>query len=361
LPASRQSELIAGNEFLKLFLDHDDQQRSLHSSEQDFEGRAESPSSSPNPRQRMATGRSLDVGRNRYGNSLTSGNSQDEEPSDSKQAKLVTTGSKIVFLEDAPAKVKGKSSDEVKVVAVSVSSSSKRGPSRSSSPSGATGSGTDFVNRSHKSELSIEESEPRLAGDSMDSEVDSLNSASSIQSVLAAPLLAAASTHSFLKNQSEVTEDESAGTGSAAGLPFQTVIYHDTKQGSRGPQSRSISYSSISQNVDDLQTWQQSRSGILAEAQRNVSESLKHGHGSSEPAKFYSVPSKMYSVPSKFYSEPAKVYSEPAKMYGQPERFTQSPRKSTGSPLSSTRSRLKCTRNPRRSTANRPRPTGHRH
>uniref|UniRef100_A0A6P4FPY9 Uncharacterized protein DDB_G0271670 n=1 Tax=Drosophila rhopaloa TaxID=1041015 RepID=A0A6P4FPY9_DRORH len=330
-PGGRQSELIAGNEFLKLFLDHDDQQRSLHSSEQDFEGRAESPSSSPNPRQRSATGRSLDVGRNRYRNSLSSGNSQDEEQSDSKQVvKLVTSGSKIVFLEDAPNTVKGKSSDEVKVVAVSVSSSSKRGPSKSSSPS-TTGSGSDFVNRSHKSELSIEETEPRLAGDLIDSDADSLNSASNIQSVLAAPLLAASSTHSFLKNQTDVGEEESGtGTGSGAGLPFQTVIYHDTKQG-RGPQSRSISYSSISQNVDDLQAWQQSRSGILAEAQRNVSESLKHGH-SSEPAKFYSVPSKMYSVPSKFYSEPAKVYSEPAKMYGQPEKVYSEPSKVYGQP-----------------------------
>ncbi|XP_039494030.1 mucin-5AC [Drosophila santomea] len=329
-PSGRQSELIAGNEFLKLFLDHDDQQRSLHSGEQDFEGRAES-ASSPSSHHRSATGRSLDLSRNRYRNSLTSGNSQTEEPSDSKQvAKLVTSGSKIVFLEDAPSKVKGKSSDEVKVVAVSVSSSSKRGPSRSSA-SGVTGTGSDFVNRSHKSELSIEETEPRLAGDSMDSEVDSLNSASNIQSVLAAPLLAASSSHSFLKNQSQVTEEEGGvGTAAGAGLPFQTVIYHDTKQG-RGPQSRSISYSSISQNVDDLQTWQQSRSGILAEAQRNVSESLKHAH-SSEPAKFYSVPSKMYSVPSKFYSEPARVYSEPAKMYGQPEKVYSEPSKVYGQP-----------------------------
>ncbi|XP_052858710.1 uncharacterized protein LOC128266311 [Drosophila gunungcola] len=330
-PGGRQSELIAGNEFLKLFLDHDDQQRSLHSSEQDFEGRAESPSSSPNPRQRSATGRSLDVGRNRYRNSLSSGNNHDEEQPNSKQvAKLVTSGSKIVFLEDAPNALKRKSSDEVKVVAVSVSSSSKRGPSKST-PSSATGSGSDFVNRSHKSELSIEETEPRLAADSIDVEGDSLNSASNIQSVLAAPLLAATSAHSFLKNQSEVDNEEAGkGTGAGAGLPFQTVIYHDTKQG-RGPQSRSISYSSISQNVDDLQAWQQSRSGILAEAQRNVSESLKHGH-SSEPAKFYSVPSKMYSVPSKFYSEPAKVYSEPAKMYGQPEKVYSEPSKVYGQP-----------------------------
>ncbi|EDV30467.1 uncharacterized protein Dana_GF22926, isoform B [Drosophila ananassae] len=323
LPGSRQSELIAGNEFLKLFLDHDDQQRSLHSGEQDFEGRGES----AHPRQRVATGRSLNTSRNRYRNSLGTGTAQETQEKDTKQVvKLVTSGSKIVFLEDTPKTVKEKSSDEVKVVAVSVSSSSKRGPPP------ATGSGTDFVNRSHKSELSIEEAEPRLAADSMDAvEVDSLNSASNIQSVLAAPLLAASAstTHMFVKNQSEINEEET-GAGTGAGLPFQTVIYHDTKQG-RGPQSRSISYSSISQNVDDLQTWQQSRSGILAEAQRNVSESLKHGHAS-EPAKFYSVPSKMYSVPSKFYSEPAKVYSEPSKMYGQPEKVYSEPAKVYGQP-----------------------------
>ncbi|KAH8306363.1 hypothetical protein KR018_009085 [Drosophila ironensis] len=330
LPGGRQSEIIAGNEFLKLFLDHDDQQRSLHSGEQEFEGRGES----ANPRQRMATGRSLNISRSRFRNSLSNGNGQEAPEKDARQVvKLVTTGSKIVFLEDLPKAVKGKPSDEVKVVAVSVSSSSKRGPST------ATGSGKDFVNRSHKSELSIEETEPRLGGDAMDGggEVDSQNSASSIQSVLAAPLLAASasSKHSFIKNQSEVSEEGTGtgtetGTGAGAGLPFQTVIYHDTKQG-RGPQSRSISYSSISQNVDDLQAWQQSRSGILAEAQRNVSESLKHGHAS-EPAKFYSVPSKMYSVPSKFYSEPAKVYSEPSKMYGQPEKVYSEPSKVYGQP-----------------------------
>ncbi|XP_034662789.1 mucin-5AC isoform X1 [Drosophila subobscura] len=345
-PTGRQSELIAGNEFLKLFLDHDEQQRSLHSSEQEFEGRAEA------HRQRTASGRSLEH-RTRFRNTLP--NSKDHEAKEERGevVKLVTSGSKIVFLEDEPrprSSSKSKTSDEVKVVAVSVSSSSKRGPSPRTSPrsstsssSSSTATGSDFVNRSHKSELSIEETEPRLAADAMEGDSDSLNSASNIQSVLAAPAAEAhAASSSFPRgssNQSEVAVTHEAVEGEDKLLPFQTVIYHDSKQG-RGPQSRSISYSSISQNVDDLQVWQQStRGGILAEAQRNVSESLKpiprpaHGHSSSsEPAKFYSVPSKMYSVPSKFYSEPSKVYSEPAKMYGQPEKVYSEPSKVYGQP-----------------------------
>ncbi|CAD6992915.1 unnamed protein product [Ceratitis capitata] len=284
----------------------------------------------------------------------------------------------------------------------------------------------DFVNRSHKSELSIEEAEPltmspqklrasqhaarvnaprslhtphavsgravKMAG-SRD-EADSENSASTnIQNVLAAPLMQSASTrtaavtapaayqsgnrnrngtsspinhnsattaaHRALVN-TQISADDDVGddhttadtqmqgtsNGAAPGvtpaeddmeeklLPFQTVIYHNTKEG-HGPQSRSISYSSLSQNVEDLHAWR--HSGILAEAQRNVSESLKPLQSaqlsrSSEPAKFYSVPSKMYSEPSKFYSEPAKVYSEPAKVYGEPEKFYSEPAKVYGQP-----------------------------
>ncbi|EDW39237.1 GL13520 [Drosophila persimilis] len=342
-PTGRQSELIAGNEFLKLFLDHDEQQRSLHSSEQEFEGRAET------HRQRTASGRSLEH-RTRFRNTLANSKDHEARAERGEVVKLVTSGSKIVFLEDEPRSSKSKtSSDEVKVVAVSVSSSSKRGPSprarprpstSSSSTTAATasGSGSDFVNRSHKSELSIEETEPRLAPDAMEGDSDSLNSASNIQSVLAAPALAGTFPRGSNRSE-EVAVTHEAVEGEDKLLPFQTVIYHDSKQG-RGPQSRSISYSSISQNVDDLQAWQQStRGGILAEAQRNVSESLKpiprpgHGHpSSSEPAKFYSVPSKMYSVPSKFYSEPSKVYSEPSKMYGQPEKVYSEPSKVYGQP-----------------------------
>ncbi|EDW84495.2 uncharacterized protein Dwil_GK14157 [Drosophila willistoni] len=334
-PMGRHSELIAGNEFLKLFLDHDEQQRNLHSSE-DFEGRGEAISSSSSlpltSSIRTNNARSLEH-KTRYRNA----NSQHEADDGSKQqVKLVTTGSKIVFLEDPPnhKQSKTKLKDEVKVVAVSVSSSSKRGPpSRGRLPispvSPVSASGSDFVNRSHKSELSIEETEPRLAADAMDGESgDSLNSASNIQNVLAAPLVAA-SHAAFARNHSETDNEEDDKL-----LPFQTVIYHDTKPGnSHGPQSRSISYSSISQNVEDLQGWQQS-AGILAEAQRNVSESLQQRQGShaSEPSKFYSIPSKMYSVPSKFYSEPAKVYSEPAKMYGQPEKVYSEPAKVYGQP-----------------------------
>ncbi|XP_067617004.1 uncharacterized protein [Eurosta solidaginis] len=268
----------------------------------------------------------------------------------------------------------------------------------------------DFVNRSHKSEFSIEEVEPltmspqkqraaknpqaarvnsprslqmphavsgRAAKTSNLDDGDSENSASTnIQNVLAAPLQQAASmrtasinvpagfhshnvtsTHINHQHSSAVTSHASAhisaamtndadmldtsALGAAATidvdeklLPFQTVIYHNTKEG-HGPQSRSISYSSLSQNVDDLQKWR--LTSILAEAQRNVSESLKpiprvQLTHNSEPAKFYSVPSKMYSEPSKFYSEPAKAYGEPAKVYGMPEKVYSEPAKVYGQP-----------------------------
>ncbi|ALC46105.1 CG15544 [Drosophila busckii] len=273
-PAGRQSELIAGNEFLKLLLNHDAPQRSLHSDEELEEGG------------RQSSARSLEH-KSRYRNA----HAQQEAQKNKQVVKLVTTGSKIVFLEDAPAsKIKPKSKDEVKVVAVSVSSSSKRGgrisrnqqqpgsyQRSSSSPSAA---GIDFVNRSHKSELTIEESEPRVAPDVMDAESDSLNSASNIQNVLAAPLLAAAASSrsssavAYRTGRNATEAATATATATAVDdklLPFQTVIYHDSKQG-HGPQSRSISYSSISQHVDDLQLtgggWQRS-AGILAEAQRN--------------------------------------------------------------------------------------------
>ncbi|XP_061393854.1 formin-J [Musca vetustissima] len=155
------------------------------------------------------------------------------------------------------------------------------------------------------------------------------------------PLPPSAAAHQTNVDDVDISKDLNDQQHSATGvddqlLPFQTVIYHDTKNGgggsSHGPQSRSISYSSISQNVEDLKKWHQS--DILAEARRNVSESLKplpplH---QSEPAKFYSQPSKMYSEPSKFYSEPSKVYSEPAKVYGEPEKFYSEPAKVYGQP-----------------------------
>lgn len=45
----------------------------------------------------------------------------------------------------------------------------------------------------------------------------------------------------------------------------------------------------------------------------------------SEPAKVYSEPAKVYSEPSKIYGEPAKVYSEPARIYSEPEKIYSEP------------------------------------
>lgn len=499
------SDLIAGNEFLKLFMDREQVDKDFYSSEyvgggggsdshkesKNTQASAESESrkdvveipqkeetfdkKSAETGRRSASGRSLKD----KGPKLNRAEGQLE---DSKQVvKLVTSGSKIVFLEDydendaildAEARdidlkkeifTKQKSHtnlDDYKVVAVSVSSSSQRGtttarnrivdttatskyerkPTTQKSTTTATTkslrtskmfvtmttkpptatttvksqltessaaasstkidstAGDNFINRSHKSEFSIEEVEPLTmtqqksrkfhsrhrtypvtsVSDTLDV-LDSENSASTnIHNILAAPLQTSASarstsmvTSTYENGQRNMTinhdsnlhgtqvrhktattsvnDDKTTGSeqqlvssGSGGGvedqlLPFQTVIYHDTKAG-HGPQSRSISYSSISQNIEDLKKWQQS--GIIAEARRNVSESLKPIPRSntsltshqSEPAKFYSQPSKMYSEPSKFYSEPAKVYSEPAKVYGEPEKFYSEPAKVYGQP-----------------------------
>ncbi|XP_036342591.1 serine-rich adhesin for platelets-like [Rhagoletis pomonella] len=560
---TQTTDLIAGNEFLKLLYGSDESQRKLHSGEYDENERAVrgmgvlragssdsssratvrerrvtradhyQPTADPSTHvsaldSRGAAARSLNYKSRNVQNEATATTTPIKVIADeSKQVvKLVTSGSKIVFLEeyddndavvDAVARdidlqkenVKTQSkqmaketatkqvqmqhgsnpTDEVKVVAVSVSSSSKRGgfsrdhnnfntpdivmskqankfsnaraslhrpdtvlqqyqqdlheradntqsdgsvsavkltltttPPTAPMTASATSTMDDFVNRSHKSEFSIEEAEPltmspqKLRGSphaarassprslhtphavsgravkmaaSLPDVVDSENSASTnIQNVLAAPLVQSASmrtatvsalttyhrgsgssnrnsTSSHINHKSAATfahshasSHISDGVGisdtvmldtsapAANGdtdadadveeklLPFQTVIYHNTKEG-HGPQSRSISYSSLSQNVDDLHAWR--HSGILAEAQRNVSESLtpitraELAH-TSEPAKFYSVPSKMYSEPSKFYSEPAKVYSEPAKVYGEPEKFFSEPAKVYGQP-----------------------------
>ncbi|XP_073815431.1 uncharacterized protein [Musca autumnalis] len=286
--------------------------------------------------------------------------------------------------------------------------------SAAAAASSTSTAGDNFINRSHKSEFSVEEVQPSTArhqqqlvqqqnrqrkvvrktftrhhhhqahqphhssypltsgADSMEA-LDSENSASTnvVQNIVASPGQQGSSTplrststvttmfhsgqhnvsinHAMSKTQQtahqtnvdvDISKDLNDQQQSATGvddqlLPFQTVIYHDTKSGgnSHGPQSRSISYSSISQNVEDLKKWHQS--GILAEARRNVSESLKPLPPSahqSEPAKFYSQPSKMYSEPSKFYSEPSKVYSEPAKVYGEPEKFYSEPAKVYGQP-----------------------------
>uniref|UniRef100_A0A1A9WJQ8 Uncharacterized protein n=1 Tax=Glossina brevipalpis TaxID=37001 RepID=A0A1A9WJQ8_9MUSC len=452
-PAS-SSDLIAGNEFLKLFLERDELQRDLYSSEYVGGSRARGgggggtaasgsgtegggsgsgdssdiiADSAPAESvpvvenvKRSANSRSLREKGSKGHQSLTSSHEEDGK----QVVKLVTTGSKIVFLEDydendaildaevreidlkkeKPTTKKNISSrtsnlDDFKVVAVSVSSSSQRASSSnnirrkherpqlttSSSLTARTStttqeppskvdltSGDNFINRSHKSELSIDEVEPftskhKARRPSLRSQIsvknkntsnrpdtiDSENSASTnVQNVLAVPLQAAASLRSnqyhsngqhhsnatTISNHKMNSHNVNASSSSSAHanvddqlLPFQTVIYHDNKEG-HGPQSRSISYSSISQNIQDLQKWQ--HTGILAEARRNVSESLKPMSPihQAEPSKFYSQPSQMYSIPAKFYSEPAKVYSEPSKMYGEPEKFYSEPAKVYGEP-----------------------------
>ncbi|XP_043462462.1 uncharacterized protein DDB_G0271670 [Leptopilina heterotoma] len=51
------------------------------------------------------------------------------------------------------------------------------------------------------------------------------------------------------------------------------------------------------------------------------------GKSYSEPEKIYSEPAKVYSEPAKVYSEPSKIYGEPSKVYSEPARIYSEPEK----------------------------------
>lgn len=158
----------------------------------------------------------------------------------------------------------------------------------------------DFVSRSHKAELSVDISDPVTHGIS-----DSMNSGSNF-------------------HQTHKKPDSRNDQNQKSIVPIQTVIYHDNYHKSMSAQPRSVSYTSISQNIDQPNSWPNSEA--YQEAKKNVSEGLQPKNYQ-EPAKVYSEPAKVYGEPEKVYSEPAKVYSQPAQVYSQPAKFYSEPAK----------------------------------
>lgn len=113
-------------------------------------------------------------------------------------------------------------------------------------------------------------------------------------------------------------------------VPFQTIIFN---QNSNVP--RSISYASLTQKIDNRSSatklnWNFPRSNQTSSAATFDESALPKVY--SEPAKVYGEPAKVYGVPAKVYGQPAKVYSEPAKVYGEPSKIYSVPAKVYGIP-----------------------------
>lgn len=188
-----------------------------------------------------------------------------------------------------------------------------------------------FINRSYRSELSIEETEPitQKSDNSSDIIDDSINDGSTNFHQVIEP---SSSLINLNNNQSNHEENITTINISAQIqkrqdklLPFRTVIFHDSgfdKDGNRKPQS--ISYSSISRNIDEINSWKEFDSLIETKQQNsnkssynpNFSESIKMFVENS----MYSKPSvKIYNEPVKIYSDTSKIYSESTKIYGENE------------------------------------------
>lgn len=246
--------------------------------------------------------------------------------------KLVTSGSKVVFLEEAIVRESNSTEpkqsvqndtvnnlfkndeerpDEIKVISVRITSSQSQNvdPIAYRSDTGSNDKENILISNVGKSDFSIEEVEPFTSESAKDS---SKEESVHIESILDPPT-------------AEALE------------PIQTIIIHDhnyRKEGSARP--RSVSYSSISQSVNQ-KIWKgnqkQGREHQLYNRTQHVSEPSAARLYSepeqiySEPAKIYSEASKVYGEPSKYYSEPAKVYSEPSKVYGEPEKIYSEPSK----------------------------------
>lgn len=265
--------------------------------------------------------------------------------------KLVTTGSKIIFLEDEEdtesndkefssitqnsAAAVDKNSDhegmasemtedmtmpdEIKIISVSVSSSNTQ--SKGSSIIQAPAS------KLMKDEPMIDEDDEPASEPAN----DSINQESMrIQTIISPPHLL--KSHSPMNSQSEQLNP--------------TVIIHDHhgfhREGSARP--RSVSYSSVSQTIhrqydsSHLNSTRKNPSQFVPKLPKIYSEPSKvysepaHTYSQaskvySEPAKYYSEPSKIYSEPSKVYSEPEKVYSVPSKIYSEPSKIYSEPSK----------------------------------
>lgn len=270
---------------------------------------------------------------------------------------LVTTGSKIVFIEDGADTKKTNASskssyqhdgldksnsyskqpsDEIKVTSISISSSTKQsnppereynefpyddGDSQSAHQPSSLGT----------SQFSIEEDDDIYIEKPMPD--SNREESMKLERILSAP-----SQGRSLRPLNPLSDN----LDSIKGL----IIHDQDYQKGGGARPRSVSYSSISQSLNQASPWRGSiRHNRTEDDQPDVqlqtshdlypkpkSEKLQMHYSEpervySEPAKIYSEASKVYSEPSKVYSEPAKVYSEPAKVYSEPEKIYSEPAK----------------------------------
>lgn len=283
--------------------------------------------------------------------------SPDFEDSGKNIVKFITSGSKIVFLEDIPTETDNQTNekivndhakntrDEIKVISVSISSSETRSEGKLPENSNNVTQSFDdndniLVREAKKSDFSSEGKEIKPQEDS------AKEGSMRVQRIVSPPKhISSDSNESF--DPIEIIHDE-----------------HYHKEGSARP--RSVSHSSLSQitnpefwNTENISDFRSNRTtkqhfsepapqysdteAIYIDRTKSFSEASKvysvpakfYSQPSkvySEPAKVYGRPEKVYSVPSKVYSEPSRVYSEPAKVYSEPSKVYGEPSKFYGQP-----------------------------
>ncbi|XP_037029274.1 uncharacterized protein LOC119069322 isoform X2 [Bradysia coprophila] len=360
-----KNDLIDGREFLSIFLNqrHTDSDRHSIATDDDEKARKVTRNaSSVAPRQGekkllfndddmlpessnyygyngLTSTSTLDVRTTSNGVEVTTKRISDEpkdvtdfEDSGKNIVKFITSGSKIVFLEDIPTEADSQTNerfvddhrntktthsnrDEIKVISVSISSSETRSEGKlSDNGNNSTQSYDDndniLITEAKKGDFPIEE-EKEIKPHEDSAKEGSMR----IQRIVSPP--------KRIQDDAEETFDT-----------LETVIIHDEqyqKEGSARP--RSVSHSSLAQitnpdfwNMENISEFRSNRT-----TKQHVSElAPRYSDGAdtyNDRTKSYSEASKVYSVPSKFYSQPSKVYSEPAKVYGRPEKVYSVPSK----------------------------------
>ena len=345
-----KNDLIDGKDFLSFFINQDDHHSSDHhqfyldEDHVDKNKTNEFPTTTIEFEPEILTSSTVS----------TAPNDDEIVLNDNNIVKLVTSGSKIIFLEeismpsseqpyvDEPNKgtMKEEASavsinDEIKIVSVSTSSSERRSiESVYRTDSENIGDPkTNILNSNvRKSDFSIEETEPVTIRESKDHQKVSDSSKEEsvhIESIVSSPLQSAR--RHPKQHTSQADDDDALSSIQAIALDHEPNRYHH-KEGSAKP--RSVSYSSLTQQLYPRgRHHYNSNRDFNSHNTNNSSSRQKQQHVSepakvfSEPSKIYSEASKVYSVPSKVYSEPSKVYSKPSEVYSVPEKVYSEPSK----------------------------------
>lgn len=194
--------------------------------------------------------------------------------------KLVTRGSRIVFIEDAPTDTPALTQS----TSVSVTSSEHRGSSGSSHDNDAY---TDMDAKDSMNEASSN-FETILQPPPSTTPVETLNGDSRHRSV----------SYSSVSQSSARAPINGSNAATAAHISEPARVYGEPSK----------VYSEPARNYAEPER-------VYSEPARVYSEPARVY---SEPARIYSEPAKVYSLPAQNYGEPAKVYGEPAKVYSLP-------------------------------------------